>query len=99
MTNPFRYRPKWEEQQVHYVPEGAYPVDAIPSPIPPDGEIDWENNWLSNALAWASDATGLSNIRLLHLVANPFWTDCPTCLFWRGAMVGAIFAATIAALI
>lgn len=87
MANPLKYRPapnKWEHMPTDYeLPE----------------DTDWEDNWLSNSLAWASVKLGLDTWGVLHKVANPFWTDCPTCLFFRGALVGVVVTAAIAALI
>lgn len=64
----------------------------------PDSTI-WIDKPISNAIAWISIIAGLDRSQVLHKIANPFWTDCPTCLFFRGAVTGAAFAATIAAII
>lgn len=61
--------------------------------------IDWEDNWLSNSLAWASVKTRMDQARWPHLIANPFWSDCSTCLFWRGALMGSILTAAVIAII
>lgn len=87
MNMPWNYRP----------PEGEpYEFDE---PKEDNGHTDWEDNWVSNSIAWASVKLGLDGWGVLHAVANPFWTDCPTCLFWRGLLVGGIVTAAVAAII
>jgi hypothetical protein len=62
-------------------------------------ELDWEDNAVSNSLAWASDkvlprwckAEGHWTIRL----ANLFWAECACCLWWRGAAVGLFVGAVV----
>lgn len=55
-------------------------------------DTDWEDNWLSNSLAWAS-RTLLPKFcgepeHWASRLANYFWTDCPCCLFYRGFIFG-----------
>lgn len=79
MQNPFTYRPvTWD------VDLGLIADDEV---------LDWEDNWLSNALAWASD-TFMPNAcenpeGWMTRVSIYFWAECPCCLFWRGALFGA----------
>jgi hypothetical protein len=61
----------------------------------PFGDVDWEDNFLSNAIAWASIKLRMDKLRFTHTIAKPFWTNCPTCLFFRGALVGALIASLI----
>lgn len=60
----------------------------------PDAEDHWEDNWLSNAMAWVSeklfpDWCKNSNHWTVRLVLY-LWADCSCCLFFRGVAVGAI---------
>lgn len=56
-------------------------------------DIDWENNWLSNSMAWVSDRMlpSLCNTadHWSSRMANYVWTDCPCCLVLRGMTLGA----------
>ena len=76
MTNPFRYRPSEPDADVDH-----------------DGEKpDWEDNWLSNFLAWGStnftptwcqSPTDWASRFALYL-----WTSCPCCMLFRGLALG-----------
>ena len=62
-------------------------------PDDPD-ETDWEDNPLSNAMAWASRTVWpracATPEHWTSRLSAPLWTDCPCCLWWRGAIFGAI---------
>lgn len=64
-----------------------------PHPIDMDPD-DWENNALSNGLAWASELFIPTWCKTpdhwTSKVSNYFWADCACCLFWRGVAVSAI---------
>lgn len=73
--NPFKHRPALEHHDVQFE--------------------DWEDNALSNFMAWFSDTTGLSTVAqnpdsFMTRLTLYLWSDCPTCLFWRGVTVGAV---------
>lgn len=67
---------------------------------PQDTEDDWEDNAVSNAMAWVSlkffPSMCGSPTSLVVRATNYFWTSCPCCLFLRGAVVGATVAAVAA---
>jgi hypothetical protein len=76
MISPFRYRPTDPSADTDH-----------------DGEIaDWEDNGLSNALAWASVTfvpTWCQNEEhWTSRVAAYVWTSCPCCAFFRGITIG-----------
>lgn len=85
--NPFRFRPE--------TPDNA------PEPEADDldgGTGDWQDNWLSNAMAWGSraifpswcDTPGHWTSR----VTDYFDTSCPCCLFFRGTTIGVALGLT-----
>jgi len=76
MTSPFRFRP----------PEPSADTDK-------DGEVaDWQDNALSNALAWASvtfvPTWCQSEQDWASRFANYLWTSCPCCMLFRGITIG-----------
>ncbi|MBF5080010.1 hypothetical protein F1642_13880 [Paracoccus sp. NBH48] len=84
MINPFRFRPE--------TPEIANEPEAEEL----DGDTgDWEDNWLSNFMAWGSRAFLPSwcdtpehwTSRFMHYLH----TSCPCCLFFRGISIGLVF--------
>lgn len=86
MQNPFRYRP----------PE----YDDFGNPIPEDEFLGWEDNPVSNAMAWASDTLMPSACQaedgyMVKLVIY-LWADCSCCLFWRGAVLGSLVTLALA---
>jgi hypothetical protein len=66
---------------------------------PAPGEDNWENNWVSNAMAWGSQTLlpkacknpGAWHIKFMVL----FWAECSCCLFYRGVVVGAVLSAAL----
>lgn len=82
--NPFRFRPETPDNSPE--PE-AEELDG--------GTGDWQDNWLSNSMAWGSrvmfpswcDAPEHWTSRL----TNHFHTSCPCCLFFRGTTIGVVF--------
>ena len=80
MINPFRFRPTTPEADVDH-----------------DGEVaDWEDNSLSNALAWASvtftPAWCQNEQHWSARFANYLFTSCPCCMFYRGCVIGLLLA-------
>lgn len=81
MINPFRFRPE--------TPGTAAEPDAEELD---GGTGDWQDNWLSNVMAWGSrvflpswcDTPEHWTSRLMQY----FQTSCPCCLFFRGIVVG-----------
>jgi hypothetical protein len=66
-------------------------------------ELDWEDNWLSNTIAWLTtqvmpDACSTPG-NIMPRISNYLWTSCPCCLFWRGALFGAVAPTIVIALI
>ena len=78
MTNPLRFRPAEQEDVDH------------------DGKTvdDWEDNGLSNALAWASQKFMpmwcQTPEHWTSRFANTLFTTCPCCMIFRGVAVGFI---------
>lgn len=67
-------------------------------PTDPDPErVEWEDNAISNSLAWGSDTF------FPHFCKTPehwtsrfmhyLWTDCPCCLILRGVVIGIALGA------
>lgn len=56
-------------------------------------DLDWEDNWLSNTIAWVTEQVMpqacSTPTTVMARIANYLWTSCPCCLFWRGALFGA----------
>lgn len=72
---------------------------------PPEGgdELVWEDNWLSNSMAWFTD-TFLPNWCKVEdhwtvSVLNYFYAECACCLLFRGITVGMFIGAASATLI
>jgi len=64
---------------------------------------DWEDNALSNAMAWASD-TFVGNWckqddHWTFAVTKPIWTECSCCLTFRGVILGLIVGFVIGAVV
>ena len=85
--NPFRFRPE--------TPDNAPESEADDL----DGGMgDWQDNWLSNTMAWGSraifpswcDTPGHWTSR----VTDYFDTSCPCCLFFRGTTIGVVLGLT-----
>jgi hypothetical protein len=70
---------------------------------PHPNEQDWEDNWLSNLLAWVSKLLFItsvcSNDRILTKISNYLWAECACCLFFRGVLFGVLASTVIAILI
>jgi len=58
----------------------------------PGGPVEWADNWLSNAFAWASFFFTPGWCRTpehwTSRTAQYVFTDCPCCLLWRGLVLG-----------
>lgn len=71
------------------------PSDLEPFGDPdPDGPVEWEDNWLSNNMAWVSHRF-LPNWcqtpqHWTSRIAQQLWTDCPCCLLFRGIVIGIV---------
>lgn len=70
------------------------PFKYRPPPADPnDGETDdWEDNWISNFLAWGS-RTFLPKLcdtpeHWTSKLSGYFHTTCPCCLWFRGVIFG-----------
>ena len=59
---------------------------------------DWDDNWVSNFMAWASVQLGMDQANWPARLTNWMWTDCATCLAWRGITVGFLCGLTVAAI-
>lgn len=68
--------------------------DAIAASGEPDAESASEP-----AAALADDARVSLAMRVLAWLPLRLWTDCGVCLFWRGAVVGALAAGALATLV
>ena len=73
-------------------------------PSDQDTPVEWEDNGLSNTLAWASYRLTPSWCQTedhwTSRVTQTLFTDCPCCLLFRGLVIGAVFGfwvATVAA--
>ena len=76
MTSPFRFRPQEPEADVDH-----------------DGEKpDWQDNALSNFLAWGSTTFTptwcQSPEDWASRFSNYLWTSCPCCMLFRGLALG-----------
>ena len=87
MISPFRFRPSAPEADADH-----------------DGEIaDWEDNWLSNFLAWGSTKFTptwcQTETHWTARFAKWLWTSCPCCALFRGIMIGLVLgiSTTVAA--
>jgi hypothetical protein len=83
MANPFRYRPDQQPDIDH------------------DGKVvdDWEDNALSNAMAWAS-LTFTPNWcqtpeHWTSRFALSLFTTCPCCMIFRGLTLGFIIGSAL----
>ena len=59
-------------------------------------DIDWEDNWASNGMAWVSQQWPLRPMcndekHWSSRISNYLHTDCPCCLTWRGLILGFLF--------
>jgi len=78
MTSPFKYRPQEQPDVDH------------------DGKTvdDWEDNRLSNFLAWASTTFMpfwcQTPEHWTTRFANSLYTTCPCCMIFRGLAIGFI---------
>jgi hypothetical protein len=83
MTNPFFFRPK-----TNYPSELDYGVV--------NDEVEWEDNWISNAMAWVSQKLMptwcATPSHWTSKFSNYFWTSCGCCLLFRGIVIGATLA-------
>lgn len=61
--------------------------------------IDWEDNPVSNSLAWMSEKVTCKYCKSpehwTSKLTNYFWTDCSCCLFLRGVIVGIAVGAVL----
>ena len=76
MTSPFRFRPTVPEADSDH-----------------DGDVpDWEDNPLSNFLAWGSATFTPNWCQNEQHWTTRFtmwlWTSCPCCMFGRGFIIG-----------
>jgi len=83
VIEPWRYRP----------PAAAH--DAAMGE-PGTEETEWEDNALSNALAWASatfvPAWCQHETHWTNRFADYLWTSCPCCMLFRGVAIGLLLS-------
>jgi hypothetical protein len=69
----------------------------------PDSQVQWEDNWLSNNMAWFSHkflpAWCQTPEHWTSRFAAHIWTDCPCCLAFRGLALGGIGGFIIGAIL
>jgi hypothetical protein len=62
----------------------------------PGGPVEWQDNRLSNFLAWASKTITpkwcQSESHWTARVTEYLFTDCPCCLLFRGLVLGFLLA-------
>lgn len=87
LVNPFKYRPTTYDEL------GWSSVESLK---------DWDDNPVSNLLAYLSDATnfskgceGTEHDSPLIWLAEKMWTSCSCCYFLRGVLVGSFVTLTI----
>lgn len=72
---------------------------AIEGDPNPGGPVEWEDNAISNAFAWASfkivPAWCQTPEHWSSRVAQYLFTDCPCCLLWRGIVVGVVAGSAV----
>ncbi len=70
---------------------------------PAPGGLDWENNKISNAMAYFSQLLVpkwcQSEEHWTAKVFNYFWAECGCCLLFRGITVGFLLGTAISAAI
>ncbi|UPT53276.1 hypothetical protein [Synechococcus phage Ssp-JY38] len=68
-----------------------------------EDSVDWEDNWLSNAMAWVAHTVMprwcSTPGHWTSKFANYLWTDCPCCLIFRGIVIGLIIGIALGAII
>lgn len=64
-------------------------------PVDPE-DIDWENNAISNAMAWASPALCATEKQWAVRLTLYFYTTCACCLLLRGVILGLVAGAVLA---
>jgi hypothetical protein len=68
------------------------PFNYRPDHTGEDEPMDWEDNAVSNAMAWVSDRLFprwcKSQEHWTNKVADYFWAQCACCLFFRGVLAG-----------
>jgi len=59
---------------------------------PETSEEDWEDNYISNGMAWCASQLGLCKREQQRSsrLADYFWVQCACCLFFRGLSLGVI---------
>ena len=73
----------------------------IGDPTEPGTPVEWEDNWLSNLLAYVSYKF-LPNWcqtpeHWTSRVTQYLFTDCPCCILFRGLSIGFIIGSTLTA--
>ena len=72
-------------------------------PSEPDSPVEWEDNWLSNTMAYVSHKF-LPNWcqtpeHWTSRVTQYLFTDCPCCILFRGLSIGFIFGSSLMTLV
>ena len=68
---------------------------------PPAEDENWEDNWLSNAMAYGSLVLfpNLCKSGWAVKLSIYLWTECPCCLLFRGITIGLIIGLPVGLLI
>lgn len=64
-------------------------------------ELDWEDNWISNVMAYYShDIASMCKEETQYSTrfAMYFFTSCPCCLLYRGIFIGVLLVLALDAL-
>lgn len=66
----------------------------IGDPSKPNTPVEWEDNWLSNSLAWFSykflGRWCQTEEHWTSAMTRYLFTDCPCCLLFRGFSLGGV---------
>jgi len=92
-----RFRP---EDDPRNTPDLANVTVDSSEPFTP---VEWEDNWLSNAMAWVS-YFALSDWcqtpeHFSSRLTRYLFTDCPCCLLWRGLALGYLVGGVVGFLV
>jgi hypothetical protein len=78
------------DRPMHFRP-GDLPVG---DPTQPNTPVEWEDNWLSNLMAWVSYKVLASWCQTedhwTSRTTQYLFTDCPCCLLFRGLSLGSL---------
>jgi hypothetical protein len=79
------------------------PVKEAEHDDSPGGPVEWEDNRLSNTLAWASYRFApdwcQTPEHFTSRLTQHLFTDCPCCLLFRGVAIGVLLGSSVATLL